>query len=63
AGFILLLAAWVSYTAWNNLGSTAWAFPYSLAASVSVIWAVLLAFRTRRLAWPQRKLEVEGARA
>ena len=63
AGFILLLTAWVSYAAWNNLGSTAWAFTYSVAAIVSVIWAVRLAFRTRRLAWPQRKLEVEGAPA
>ena len=63
AGFILLLTAWLSYTAWNNLESTAWASIYWVAASASVIWAVRLAFRTRRLAWPQRKLEVEGARA
>jgi hypothetical protein len=63
AGFILLLTAWVSYTAVNNLDSTAWASTYLVAAVVSVLWAVRLAFRTRRLAWPQRKLEVEGAPA
>lgn len=63
AGFILLLTAWFAFTAANNLGATEWAFAYSVAAIVSVIWAVRLAFRTRRLAWPQRKIEIEGAPA
>lgn len=61
AGFVLLLTAWTSDTVANNLDSTRWASIYSVVAIVSVIWAVRLAFRTRRLAWPQRKLEVEGA--
>jgi hypothetical protein len=63
AGFILLLTAWTASTAASNFDSTRWAAIYSVVAIICMIWAVRLAFHTRRLAWPERKLEVEGARA
>jgi len=63
AGFVLLLTAWVSFAAAQNLELTSWALVYLAVAIASMIGAVRLAFRTRRLAWPRRKLEVEGAPA
>ena len=61
AGFVLLLTAWVSFAAAHNLDLTGWASVYAVVAIASMIGAVRLAFRTRRLAWPRRKLDVEGA--
>jgi hypothetical protein len=63
AGFVLLLTAWVSFAAAQNLETTAWAPVYWAVAIASMIGAVRLAFRTRRLAWPRRKLDVDGVPA
>jgi len=62
AGFIALLACWaVSVTA-NGFVDYDALHPWALLLELALFaLAIRLAFRARRLAWPLRKLEVDGA--
>ncbi len=62
AGFVLLLVSWGSFVATQSLFSS-WESAYAFFAIFCLIWAIQLAFRTRRLAWPVRKIAVEGLAA
>ena len=62
SGFVLLVLSWSASGASGTLRG-GWQSVYAALAVAALIGAVRLAFRTRRLAWPSRKIVVEGVRA
>ena len=62
SGFVLLVLSWSASGASSTLRG-GWQSVYAAVAIAALIGAVRLAFRTRRLAWPSRKIVVEGVRA